>query len=651
MRDRVVYPSWEPAASRPLSTRSYFYSLQPLQVGSPRVESLTSYVTRLAEAHDVSPGILLSRELIPTVREAFHRHAYRNREPDSTFIYRSYTLNGVGQRAQDWVTALENLTGIRSLKTLTMTPWSPVISERGLIRPRRAWCPRCYEDWRDLGQPVYEPLLWSIREVSICPTHEISLKDRCPHCNQQLQITAKCRPGHCSRCRQWLGMKESPSDVPTGAGTTSSFVANGIGELLATAANSTVTPSREHFLSNVRFCIDHLADGRRLRFSIATGVSFDALTDWFAPNRLFRLDLICRLCAALGISPLCFINERIDADDFDCDRARQVIRQRTGHLRHQWKMFQLRPVLEDAAKSGTVSLNQVAAELGYSSGHSLRRRDPDLCDRIVDNYRATHRKPWVAPYQAAYPTDEVIREALTHALLQPTPPPLKTVARELGFRSDASLYCRFPDLCRDFAKRNAISRQQRIDADRDRVLAALTETPPPTVEEVARRIGDCTASAIKHRFPDLYTKLVQKLPERKAILREQQRAILELALKEEPAPSMRAVAERTGRVVSCLRRIHPDLLKQIRKRHDELKVTLAQRRRAAFQAEIRATVIELIYLGIFPSRRRVLAHMKNPSMKGGKILDRQIRATLLELKAASGASVPDGHDSKPVPHG
>src|SRR5207253_7783175 len=75
MPDPIVYPSWQLTAAPQLPARSYFYHLPPLAVGSAHVESLTSYLTRLAEAHDVTPGILLSRELIPRVREAFRRHA------------------------------------------------------------------------------------------------------------------------------------------------------------------------------------------------------------------------------------------------------------------------------------------------------------------------------------------------------------------------------------------------------------------------------------------------------------------------------------------------------------------------------------------------------------------------------------------------
>jgi hypothetical protein len=41
---------------------SRLYHLEPIGIGTPFVESLTSYVVRLAEAHSVSPRIVVTPE-------------------------------------------------------------------------------------------------------------------------------------------------------------------------------------------------------------------------------------------------------------------------------------------------------------------------------------------------------------------------------------------------------------------------------------------------------------------------------------------------------------------------------------------------------------------------------------------------------------
>ena len=52
--------------------RSRLYSLEPVGMGTPHVESLTSYIARLAEAHCVTPRILIERE-ISLLREKYSK--------------------------------------------------------------------------------------------------------------------------------------------------------------------------------------------------------------------------------------------------------------------------------------------------------------------------------------------------------------------------------------------------------------------------------------------------------------------------------------------------------------------------------------------------------------------------------------------------
>jgi hypothetical protein len=74
MRSLFIYPAWEQTSSNSIPPRSHLYHLAPVGMGSALVESLTSYVARLADAHDVSIGTLVTREVLPKVREEFRRH-------------------------------------------------------------------------------------------------------------------------------------------------------------------------------------------------------------------------------------------------------------------------------------------------------------------------------------------------------------------------------------------------------------------------------------------------------------------------------------------------------------------------------------------------------------------------------------------------
>jgi len=45
--------------------RSRLYNIEPIGLNTPDVESFTSYVSRLAEAHCVNVGALLNKEAAP----------------------------------------------------------------------------------------------------------------------------------------------------------------------------------------------------------------------------------------------------------------------------------------------------------------------------------------------------------------------------------------------------------------------------------------------------------------------------------------------------------------------------------------------------------------------------------------------------------
>ena len=191
---------------------------------------------------------------------------------------------------------------------------------------------------------------------------------------------------------------------------------------------------------------------------------------------------------------------------------------------------------------------------------------------------------------------------------------MKGIARELGFRNVSSLYTRFPDLCKAFAEKNALVRKAEIERCREDVAAAADQMPAPTIGEVAAQFG-VTEETLTYRYPDLCDKIVARISERKTRELERHRHELQAALMEHPLPSAEAISARTGLTLKYLGKIHPDLYAQYRERTDEARRLAVSNRRAAFEAEIRSATIELIDRGLYPSRRRVLKAIPNPSMR------------------------------------
>lgn len=198
----AAYETWDLTAPV-VPPRSRFFNLNPIGVGTPMVECLTSYFSRLAEAHCLSPGALNQHELM--LRGAGARNMFSCKTKG-----RCYTsgINGKDNVAANFVSVLGNLTGRGDLKYLTMIPWKPVLTSKFLMRNVAAWCPDCLIGWEDSGQPAYVPLLWTLEVVKFCPYHRRALRLTCPHCKRpQGVIGHRSRVGFCSRCKRSLQIR------------------------------------------------------------------------------------------------------------------------------------------------------------------------------------------------------------------------------------------------------------------------------------------------------------------------------------------------------------------------------------------------------------------------------------------------------------
>jgi TniQ len=185
---------------------SCYYNLEPIGLGSPFVESLTSYLTRLSEVHNVSLGNLIGKELTPLINKHYLKNvAYRG----GAGIYKSgTTINGIGLTSHEMVSLLQQLTHRKDLFLLTLITYSEVLTTRRLLKSHKHWCPICLEEWRN-NKIDYEPLLWFFQEVKICHVHNIKLHSHCPNCDKEIPtLSRNSRVAHCSNCSFWLGQNK-----------------------------------------------------------------------------------------------------------------------------------------------------------------------------------------------------------------------------------------------------------------------------------------------------------------------------------------------------------------------------------------------------------------------------------------------------------
>ena len=168
-----IIPWFTNTAKSNIPPRSRLYYLEPIGIGTPYIESLTSYVARLAKAHCLSPKLLLERGI-----NSFNTQSSKR---NNLFGIRQYSgeINGRGETASKLVNLLEKVTFKENLRFSTLLSWTEIFPRKKLVKTNKSWCPLCYQDFIAQNKPVYEPLIWSVNIVSTCSIHKTPLESLC----------------------------------------------------------------------------------------------------------------------------------------------------------------------------------------------------------------------------------------------------------------------------------------------------------------------------------------------------------------------------------------------------------------------------------------------------------------------------------------
>ena len=463
----------------PAQTHSRLYHLEPIGVGSSLVESLTSYVIRLAEAHSIPPRVLVSYEIAPHLKQSYLGRSldYRGRVDTQvlTLFWReSMTLNGLTSWAEDWVQALEHLTQRQDLSFLTMLSWRSVFSPFRLMRRTQAWCPVCYEEWREAGKVLYQPLLWALQSIHLCPQHDIPLLEQCPseECKHKLPfLFSQIQVGYCPKCHRWLG---GPLQRHESASPSSKEMEKqrhqqerqALGEMLAFAPSLTTPPQQEVFLLTTTTYIHEMTNGNGAEFARQSQLREGTLYDWIHVRKLPQHDRFLRMCVSLGVSPLDWLTgktlEAIASKKL-VPRKQLSVKKRRGKGRNV-DAKSARSALEAALHSSegfTSSAEQIASSLGCSPTF-LITKFPKLYQALVEKRRNERRERKDERMQE-------LRIALEATLRSEGPPPsLNQVEKSLKVRP-RFLAKNFPELCQTIStkylnelKRKRIERTQRL---------------------------------------------------------------------------------------------------------------------------------------------------------------------------------------------
>jgi TniQ len=279
-----------------------------------------------------------------------------------------------------------------------MLIWANVLPAQGLIRPKRAWCPSCYEEWRVSGQVINDPLLWALEVVTICPRHLRRLQMFCPYpdCQRaQFHFASKYQPGWCTRCCRWLGdfksqRIEGQPSLETEEIAYQGWIYRMMGELFISAPNQSIIPQRSNVTTSFIHCVDNLTGGNLLAFSQKMEVTFKSVWDWTRGRSIPTLRSLLNVCFRCGVSPLSFVMGDKNQIKFSQINAGFKVTA-TCSSKHQFRKIDLEYVqnaLESILQNPETpppSMCKVAEQLGYALG-TLQRRFPDHCKTISARY-------------------------------------------------------------------------------------------------------------------------------------------------------------------------------------------------------------------------------------------------------------------------
>lgn len=605
-----VYPRLE-YKRYDLRPPSRLYHLEPIGIGTPHTESLTSYISRLAESHCWTTGTLFAKELAPASDKGYlFPNSKKNQSPLSTSFYPATPgLVGCGQIAEDWERIVGRLTLRPDLRHLTMLRWRNVFSQGTSSRPNRAWCSACLWDQKANGEIVYEHLLWMQKHVQMCLIHLIPLSINCPHCGRKLRPLAdNSRVGHCSSCGNWLGVnkREKRQGSPSIGVTEEQFwEAEQVANLIARAPSLSTDPAKKSLLTALWKCVDECAGDYIPGFARYFGISHITVRSWRRNNSVPRFDFLLRILKKLELSLFDFIADKNLFSRKEVKEATTLIRVMTTRSVPRRKPGDLRQALLKILEiNPPPSLHEVAIQLGYMSSYTLKKYHRDIYQLIRDRHATYIRQEKIKQPQTIE-DNEKVRRALEKAKAQNPPPSIHSIALAHGYKTMRSLRARFPDHCREIQELRNYYKAARKNKTLETLNTVLTENPPPSLYEVGIRLGYSGDSGLMQRYPAISKKIIARYRRYKQLETRQLCKAIKDALREKIPQPVRSVAKRIGYNPDYLRQLFPDMCKAISqrfKKYTQEKIRLKKRRE---RHRVRRIAVKLITKGIYPSIDRV----------------------------------------------
>jgi len=389
---KVALQFWESTWPE-LPARTRLFNLEPIGIGTAHVECITSYITRLAAEHMIPPWFIVSKDIAPRMsRKTLSEPSGHS----DLYGKMGASLNGVSSTAAEVVNALEDLTGRADLAELTMQRWRHVLAPTGLLRRYRAWCPICFEEWKAQGKPIYEPLLWTLKETDACVDHFVPLVTQCPKCHKvHGPLTWFSKPGLCPRCKGWLGCPASKHNFQHSHPVASinewhRYKSLAAGHLVAVRPRQITPTTTEMFSHNIRFLRDQVFEGNVSEFCRMVHHSRFTINNWAAGKQLPQLLSVLFLAHLFRVLPQHLLNSELSGErPIEVRECPPPVMMRVKRCNRKMDREGLRTYLQltlNANIDPPPSFRRICIKAQIDQGHAANSF-PDLARAFMDRYK------------------------------------------------------------------------------------------------------------------------------------------------------------------------------------------------------------------------------------------------------------------------
>ena len=369
-------------------TPSLLFHLEPMGLDSGDPESLTSYLSRLAQAHVLPLRDIVLDLLVPKLGNLAIRRSY-------TRFFQEYSrsMNGVGEYAESFSSLLGKMTLRPDLDLLTMLPWKGIFDQggKGLIRPVKAWCPQCFRVQRASGISPYEPLRWQISAFGFCPTHKTPLISSCPSCGERQPALGQLSViGRCVWCGTDLAEKHKDILPVIVCDPWQEWLSEKTASMFRQVVVERRYPSKCMFSAKIARTIEIHTHGNSEALDRRLGWGIGTLTQWRRGRTRPRFDSFMTFCYRLQIDPAEFlfgaeetagslgkINQ--SAGTRPVVGKKRLKKEDPETIRKEIKLLA-------GSHDAELSLAQVAQNLDVGIGY-LRYRFPEESQKISNRYK------------------------------------------------------------------------------------------------------------------------------------------------------------------------------------------------------------------------------------------------------------------------